>query len=143
MLFIRLNNDDSYFDYPAHLQYLRDLQAKNFSEIEDDSVVWEPSMDIRETDDAYVINVDLPGIDRKDLKLSFEDNVLTIAGQKKSHHDDNVRAFHTERLFGHFKRTLLIPEKVNADEIKASYKDGVLTITIPKVESEVRDININ
>jgi len=106
-----------------------------FNSLDEDSVVWAPRMDVEETEDAYVIHADLPGIDKKDLNISLQDNVLTIKGERKHENKKETKnRFYLERAYGNFYRTITLPEKVKEEEIKAKYKDGVLTITLPKSE---------
>lgn len=106
-----------------------------FGRMEEDSIVWAPRMDVEETDDAYIIHADLPGIDKKNLHISLQDNVLTIKGERKYEEKKETKNhFQLERAYGNFYRTITLPEKVKEEEIKAKYKDGVLTITLPKSE---------
>jgi HSP20 family protein len=103
--------------------------------IEEDSVVWAPRMDIEETEDSYLVRADLPGIDKKDLKVSLNDNVLTIKGERKHENEEKSKnVFRMERTYGNFQRTCTLPAKVKSNDIKADYKDGVLTVTLPKAD---------
>jgi len=103
---------------------------------------WEPftgdtealKTDISETDDQYSVTVDVPGIDKKDVKLAYHDNVLSIKVQKDSfvdHSDQDQNVVMNERRFGSLQRSYMLPN-VAADQIKATQTDGVLTITLPK-----------
>ncbi len=113
-------------------------------ELEDDSVTWRPRVDIKETIDGYEILADIPGLDKKDIKISLHDNVLTLKGDRKiTEKKDNEHSYHVERLYGSFSRSFTLPEKVNPDNIKANYKDGVLRITLQKSEeTKPREIEI-
>jgi HSP20 family protein len=92
--------------------------------------------DILETDEHIVVKADLPGIDVKDLDIEVVDRVLTLKGNKKEEHEEKTKHFHrTERRFGSFCRSLQLPDEVESEKIEAAYKDGVLTVTIPKGES--------
>lgn len=97
--------------------------------------LWAPKTDMTENDDAYLINVDLPGISKKDVKVSYKDNRLTISGERnekeKEEKDNYLRK---ERYFGSFVRSFTLPAAVKEDNIKANFKDGVLTVTVPKAE---------
>ena len=105
-----------------------------------------PSMDISETDKEYVITAELPGLERKDVEVSLEDNVLTIRGEKKieSPPDDKNKNVHvSERSYGVFYRALELPGNVDPASVQATMSKGVLKITIPKpAESEPKKIEV-
>lgn len=95
-----------------------------------------PSMDIAETDDEITIEAELPGMDPKDLNVSITGQTLTIAGEKKESSEKKERDFvRTERRFGSFKRRIELPAEVDADNVKAEFKDGVLTLLLKKTAS--------
>jgi HSP20 family protein len=99
---------------------------------------WTPVVDVRETEDALVLSAELPGLDSKNVAVSVEDNVLTISGEKKQEFDETREdgQFHiVERHYGRFERSFRLPETVNADKIDARFTNGVLTISLPKVEA--------
>jgi HSP20 family protein len=116
-----------------------------FRSFEEDSVVWSPRVDVEETAEAIVVHADLPGIDKKDLKVNLENNLLTIRGERKSEREEKGKNYYrSERAFGTFQRTFTLSERVKAESIKADYKNGVLTVTLPKAEeAKPRDISIN
>jgi HSP20 family protein len=96
---------------------------------------WTPAMDLVEVDDHFVLKADLPGLSEDDVSIEVHDNVLTVAGERKSEHEARERGFYrVERAYGSFRRTLTLPEGVDADAIKASFDRGVLEISIPKPE---------
>ena len=96
---------------------------------------WTPAMDLLETDDAFVIRADLPGLSESDVNVELEDNVLTVSGERKAEHEDKKEGFYrVERSFGQFRRSLTLPEGVNADGITANFDKGVLEVRIPKPE---------
>lgn len=105
----------------------------------DGSRVWVPAMDVAERGDAYAINVELPGVTPEQVEVAFEHNVLTIRGTKPASHDPasegEVRLFAAERVSGAFERSVRMPEYVDADRIDASFRNGLLTINIPKAEA--------
>lgn len=112
-------------------------QAMNGSlPAESTSRVWVPALDIVEKRDAYVVVAELPGVSQNDVELSFEQNVLTIRGQKSSlldpAKDGELRVFTAERVSGAFERAIRLPEFVDSEKIAAELRDGLLTITIPK-----------
>ena len=94
-----------------------------------------PKLDISETAESIIVKADLPGIDVKDLDISVTDNVLTLRGEKKEECEEKAERFHrVERRFGSFCRSFALPGDVKTDGIEATYKDGVLRLTIPKAE---------
>jgi len=99
------------------------------------TTIWSPAVDIYETDGEIVVQAELPGMDRKDIALHLEDNVLTIRGDrqfKKETKEDNYHRI--ERSYGRFSRSFSLPTTVDEDKIRADYKDGVLKIALPKKE---------
>jgi HSP20 family protein len=105
---------------------------------------WIPAMDLVEGPDQFVLRADLPGMKQEDVSIEFEDNVLTIAGERKSQHEERDEGFHrVERAFGAFSRTLTLPKGIDPEAINARFEDGVLEVTIPKPEeSKPRRISI-
>jgi len=96
---------------------------------------WIPSVDMSETDTAIVVHAELPGLSHDDIDLSLHDNVLTLKGEKKQQAKKEGENFHrTECCFGSFSRSFLLPTTVQQENIGAQFKDGILEITLPKVE---------
>ena len=97
---------------------------------------WAPSVDIEEADDKYVIKADLPGVDKKDIDVKLENGVLSIRGEKQTEKETGkgTKRHRTERFHGTFARSFTLPDAVKAEKVDASYKDGVLSLTIPKAE---------
>lgn len=97
-----------------------------------------PSLDLAETDTALEARMDLPGIKPAEVDIQVTDNVLTVSGQRSEEKDEkkgNGRSFHrVERRMGSFSRSIVLPCGVNRDKVEATYKDGVLSITLPKTE---------
>lgn len=96
---------------------------------------WNPVVDIYEDEGAYVITAEIPGVDKKDIKIDVKDRILTLKGERssdKAPKEDNY--YRRERCYGKFERTFSLPENVNPDSIEASFKDGVLKLEIPKLE---------
>lgn len=100
------------------------------------STVWTPRMDLTETDGTYRLSMDLPGLSKEDVTLSIDDNRLVVSGER---HEETKAKEHNvirmERTFGSFYRSLPLPKSVNEDKINATFKNGVLTVEIPKVET--------
>lgn len=94
-----------------------------------------PPVDIREEEDAYVVEVELPGLKKEDVRITMENNILTIQGEKKQLKEEKREKYYrAERAYGSFTRSFALPTTVKSDKIEAEYKDGILTITLPKVE---------
>jgi HSP20 family protein len=97
------------------------------------SVAMTPSIDVSETESELKIEADLPGVDEKDVDVVITDNVLTIKGEKKGEREEKKKDFHlVERSYGSFSRSLTLPFAVDPNKAKATFKNGVLSITLPK-----------
>ncbi|HTN34486.1 MAG TPA: Hsp20/alpha crystallin family protein [Marinobacter sp.] len=98
---------------------------------------WAPAVDIKETDQAFTIEAELPGLAKQDVKVTVHDGVLSIEGERKHEEETKDKKHHRiERYYGSFKRRFTLPDNVNEDSVKASFKDGLLTLTIQKAEPE-------
>ena len=96
-----------------------------------------PSMDVRETPEAFVIEADIPGMDKKDVQIEVSDNVVTVKGERRSEREQNDKDYHlTERRFGSFRRSVAIPGGFTNENVSAKFENGVLTITLPKQEEK-------
>ena len=96
---------------------------------------WVPSMDLVETEDHFVLKADLPGLDAGDVSIEVEDNVLTVSGERRTEHEEQKEGFYRmERSFGQFRRSLTLPDGVDAEKIAATFDKGVLEVRIPKPE---------
>jgi HSP20 family protein len=132
MKLVRYNPERSLISLPYEIdRFFEDfgLGYKNMD------TVWNPSVDLSETDDHYEVKAEIPGMKKEDIKISVKDNVLTLSGEKKQENKtDKKNVYCVERLYGQFERSFTLPKNVKADAIKAKYKDGVLTVEIPKTE---------
>jgi HSP20 family protein len=105
--------------------------------LEEVEAVWAPSLDVKETKDKLIVQAELPGIDPKDVSISLSGGLLTIKGEKKQEKEEKEENYHlVERSYGNFVRSIRIPVGVEEDKIEASYKKGVLKITLPKSEKD-------
>jgi HSP20 family protein len=96
---------------------------------------WAPVLDVHEDKDSFVIRTELPGLRREDIEVSLHDGAVIISGERKVEDvKEGVEVHRQERYYGKFQRALTLPAPVAGDKVKAQYKDGVLTVTLPKVE---------
>ena len=109
------------------------------------TTTWSPSVDIYETDTEIVVKAELPGIERKDISLNLEKNVLTLRGERRFEKETKEENYHRiERNYGGFSRSFSIPATVDEEKIRAEYRDGVLRIALPKKEQvKPKQIQIN
>jgi HSP20 family protein len=99
------------------------------------ATAWAPALDISERKDAYLVTVELPGVQAEDLEITMEDGLLTIQGERHFAHDSSEQQFHrVERRYGAFRRSITLPAHVMAEQIQASFDNGVLQILVPKAE---------
>jgi len=102
-----------------------------------ESVGWSPAVEVSETDDELTVTVELPGMGRDDVEIDLENNVLTIRGEKSSEteEEDKEKKMHVwERRYGSFHRSFTLPRSVDADQVKAEFRDGLLKVRLPKME---------
>ena len=96
---------------------------------------WYPAVDISEDDNGYHVQMELPGLSKEDVKISFKEDVLRVTGEKKYAKDEEKKNYHhNERRYGTFERAFKIHSDVIEDKIEANFKDGVLTVELPKAE---------
>jgi len=99
------------------------------------TTAWAPALDISERKDAYLVTVELPGVEADDLQITLEDGLLTIQGERHFAHDSSEQQFHRiERRYGAFRRSITLPAQVMAEQIEAMVDNGVLQILVPKME---------
>ncbi len=106
--------------------------------------LWRPHVDISETESGFTVVADLPGVNKDDVAVTFEDDVLTITGERKDESDKSeTNYYRTERIYGRFSRSFTFPKGIEIDGIKAKFENGVLTLSVPKTaESKPRKIKI-
>lgn len=96
---------------------------------------WAPALDVHEDKDAYTIRAELPGMKREDIEVSIQEGTLVISGERKSESvGEETEVHRQERYFGKFSRALTLPTAVAGDKVKATYKDGILSVVLPKAE---------
>jgi HSP20 family protein len=111
---------------------------------EGDMMVWGPNVDIVENPDGYEIYAELPGVKQEDVKITLDNNVLTLSGEKKQEiKEDRDNVLRVERSYGRFERSFSLPTTVKSDGVRASYEEGILRIQLPKAETaKARQIQI-
>jgi HSP20 family protein len=113
----------------------RETFSPLFGETELSTRSWAPPVDIYETDNDIVLKAELPGVDPKDVEVRVEDNYLYLKGERKFEKEVKEQNYHrVERSYGSFARSFSLPNSINADKVKAEFKDGLLTLTMPKRE---------
>ncbi|HYI09214.1 MAG TPA: Hsp20/alpha crystallin family protein [Thermoanaerobaculia bacterium] len=136
---IRTNNDlrrmeARYFEPFFRFPFVQEAQAAS----------WNPPVDVVEETGKILVKVEVPGVDEKDLRVTFEDGLLTIAGERQFERKDDRNYHRIERAYGTFTRSFTLPRTVDAGAIVASYRHGVLEIEIPKKEESLpKQIQIN
>jgi HSP20 family protein len=129
-------------DFPAGLRVFQDSLSRLFSE--QGSRPWTPAVDIHENENELVLKADLPEVEPKQVGIQIENGTLTLRGERRFEEQKNGKAYHRiERGYGSFVRAFALPDTVDAEKVKADYKNGVLTITLPKKEvAKPRTVNI-
>lgn len=135
---------DPYRDFQGEMNRLFEDFFTDFSiaprwgGLESETAMFSPGVDLSETDKEIRISVELPGMDEKDVKVEMDDNSITISGEKKVEKEERKRNWHfREQSFGSFRRSIPFPVSVDEDNAKASFKKGVLTVTVPKREEDM------
>ncbi|RIA80519.1 HSP20-like chaperone [Glomus cerebriforme] len=127
--------DDNFFD-----NFMRDLNLFRRGNIR---TGWAPSLDVLETEDEFIVDAELPGLNKDDINIDIHDNILTISGETKKEQrfqDENV--FFRERHFGSFNRGIALPPNLNTDDVTATFENGLLEMKFPKTELSGRKIKI-
>jgi len=106
---------------------------------------WTPAMDVHEDKDNVYVKIELPGMKKEDIEVSLHEGNLSISGERKSESQHKgAESYRSERFFGRFQRTVALPSPVAAEKVKAQYKDGILSILLPKTEeAKPKQIDVN
>ena len=108
------------------------------------AAAWNPPVDVVEENGKILVKVEVPGVDEKDLRITFEDGLLTVSGERQFERKDDRNYHRIERAYGSFTRSFTLPRSVDGSQIKADYRSGILEIEIPKKEESLpRQIQIN
>lgn len=149
---VRLRSDSPRDVFRSEVERLFDSFFAPFGQslmspsLRDGDVMLKPRLDLDASDKEYTVAVELPGVEEKDVSIEVSKNTLAISGEKKKESEDKDEkgGRHIERSYGFFQRTLVLPDDVDADNIKASFDKGVLSVTIPRVEikKDIRKVEI-
>ena len=125
----------THFDPLANIRLFEDAFTRMFNEPQTNRP-WTPAVDIYETENDLVVKADLPDVDLKDIDVRVENQTLTIAGERKFEKQDNVAGYHRiERSYGNFTRSFAVPNSFDTEKIAAWFKNGVLSVSLPKKEA--------
>ena len=122
--------------FPAHTESSRELLAM---------ADWAPNVDITETDTAYLIKGEIPGVNKEDVKVNIEEGMLIMSGERKQEKEEKGKKFHRiERSYGSFMRSFRLPDNVDESAVKAEFKDGMLNVTLPKsAQTKAKAVNVS
>lgn len=130
-----LTHFDHLANFPASFRTVEDALARMLNEPRG-ARPWSPSVDIYETENELVLKADLPDVKLEDIQVGVENQTLTLKGERKFEEDDSIRGHHRiERHYGAFVRSFTVPATVDPEKVAAEYKNGVLTVKLPKKEA--------
>lgn len=125
----------THFDPFANLRLFEDAVTRMFSE-PSASRPWSPAVDIFETENELVVKADLPEVEQKDIDVRVENQTLTISGERSFAHEQTSKGYHRiERGYGKFTRSFAVPQSFDTEKVGAAFRNGVLTVTLPKKEA--------
>ena len=129
---------------PARDLFDRFFDEWDMTDLFNEDRTWMPAFDISENEKEYLISAELPGMEIKDVDITLTEGILTVKGEKKNEKEDKEEDYHRiERRYGSFHRSFRIPGRVKPDKVNATYKDGILKLTLPKAEgSETKKIEV-
>ncbi|HQW08505.1 MAG TPA: Hsp20/alpha crystallin family protein [Steroidobacteraceae bacterium] len=137
MSIIRWEPFRSMEDYFGRMPSLFDRWQRQLDTNGDSRLEWSPSVDISETDGEYLIRADLPAVKKEDVRVTFDDGMITVSGERKQKKEEKGEKLHrVESFYGKFTRSFSLPINVDSTSIKAESRDGVLTVRIPKTGTE-------
>ncbi len=109
----------------------------------DDPPGWTPAVDLYETADRFVLSIELPGLTRDQIKIELQQDILTVRGDRAVQHEEGAEFHRVERGHGPFARSFSLPNPADADRVQAEFRDGVLTVAIPKLAPPTRRIAVD
>ncbi|TKB89650.1 MAG: Hsp20/alpha crystallin family protein [Nitrospira sp.] len=137
MTLVRWNPSRELEEMSDRLNRIFNGQAQPQANAKETMVVadWAPSVDVSETDGEYQIKAEIPDVKKEDVKVTLEDGVLTIQGERKHEKEEKGKKYHrVERSYGSFARSFTLPDLVDEEKVRAEFKDGVLNLQLPKSE---------
>jgi HSP20 family protein len=136
---------DNIEDFQREMNRLFDFKLNRSLKVANGASLWAPAVDIVDEKDQIKVKADLPGMKKEEIEVNFENDVLTIKGEKKEEKEIKEKDFvRSERYYGAFHRAFSLPAGVDAAKINAAYKDGVLEITLPKKEgAKLKQIKVD
>jgi HSP20 family protein len=136
MVFVAFSRWDPLHDLLALHERMNRLGA-------DDPPGWTPAVDLYETSDRFVLSIELPGLKRDQIKIELQHEVLTVRGDRAVQHEEGAQFHRVERGHGPFTRSFSLPQAVDAEQVQAEFRDGVLTVVIPKLAPPTRRITVD
>lgn len=136
MRFVAFSRWDPLHDLLALHERLNRLGA-------DDAPGWTPAVDLYETPDRFVLSLELPGLTRDHIKIEFQQDTLVVRGERPVSHEEGARYHRVERGHGAFARSFVLPQPVDGEHVAAEFRDGVLTVVVPKLAPPKRRIDIS
>jgi HSP20 family protein len=132
----RHQSRDPFYDLQHRINEMFDGMLDGFGRSSDDAPGISPKFDVTETAKEYKVTAELPGMDKRDVEVTLDNNVLRIRGEKKEEREEDREGVHiSERRYGSFQRAFSLPDTAEGEKIKADFKKGVLTLCIPKSET--------
>lgn len=125
---------NSFREFENLYSQIGQLMNSTFGQLDETATGWSPLADLSETEDAYLVEVDLPGVKQKDIDIELQGNLLSVSGELKVKEREGLMRHRTRRV-GQFLYRVQLPDTVDADKVEAALGDGVLTVTVPKVEA--------
>ena len=126
------------FDSFAHDPFFRGLfELAEGAAAPQTARTWYPALDLVDEDDKLVVHVEIPGMDAKDVQVTLQDDVLTVRGERKLDAQSKAKVLKREQVYGAWSRTVELPYRVQIEHVKAAYRNGVMTITLPKAEEHL------
>lgn len=108
----------------------------------DEAPGWTPAVDLYETTDRFVLSIELPGLTRDQIKIEIQHEMLTVRGERPVHNEDGAHFHRVERGHGPFSRSFQLPQPVDADQVAAEFRDGVLTVVVPKTSPSAHRVEV-
>jgi HSP20 family protein len=136
MIFVALSRWDPLHDLLALQERMNRLGV-------DDPPGWTPAVDLYETADRFVLGIELPGLKRDQIKIELQHEILTVRGERAVRHEEGAQFHRVERGHGPFSRSFPLPQPVDADRVTAEFRDGVLTVVIPKLAPPSRRVPVD